>query len=854
MHQIVVMKIKIFYVWLAFWLLFGYVSELYSQGTLADFQRADAIYNKSRNKVFRDRVVLQPIPENDSAFWYVVKTGLDTHEFVFVDAAAKKRVAAFDHVALARALAKEIGKPVDPHSLPFGSIQIDRADGPVGFKAFGKRWLFDSKDASLKLASGVKNSGIASLNQIRPSGRRGVESEMRFVNRLDEPVRTFWVDEDGRWVDYGEIPSAGRRAQHSFANHVWLITDMDRDPIAVFVVPDQPVEVEIDKKMAVLPTRSSRRRSSGGGARDVSPDGKWKVSIVDSNIVLRNVASGEEESLSETGTKENPFTRRFYWSPDSTKLVAIQEKPAQRHEVQMVQSSPPDRVQPKMVSMNYLKPGDDISVPRPQLFDIVARRQIPVDSETFDNPWRIRDVRWKPDSSEFYFLYNQRGHQVLRVVGVDSATGRVRLVVDEASQTFIDYANKFYSAYDDELVEMVWMSERDGWNHLYLIDVAQGSVVRQLTRGQWVVRGVERVDWSNRQVWIQLSGYYADQDPYFIHHARVDLDTGQMVMLTAGDGDHRVEYLSGGDWLLDRYSRVDMPPVHELRDAQTGERLAVLEEADWQALLDTDWQIPERFRAKGRDGDTDIYGVIYRPSNFDPSQKYPVIEDIYAGPHDSFVPKSFGLVRRGQALAELGFVVVQIDGMGTSNRSKAFHDVCHKNLGDSGFPDRIAWIRAAAQKYPYIDIKRVGIFGGSAGGQSSLRALLAFGDFYQVAVSDCGCHDNRMDKIWWNELWMGWPIGPHYEEQSNVTQAHRLQGKLLLTVGELDRNVDPASTMQVVDALIKAGKDFDFIIVPGGGHGVGETRYLKRRRRDFFVRHLWGAEPRRVGDDESERP
>jgi dipeptidyl aminopeptidase/acylaminoacyl peptidase len=219
-----------------------------------------------------------------------------------------------------------------------------------------------------------------------------------------------------------------------------------------------------------------------------------------------------------------------------------------------------------------------------------------------------------------------------------------------------------------------------------------------------------------------------------------------------------------------------------------------------------------------------------------------VIEQIYAGPHGAFVPKSFGLQVRQHGIAELGFIVVQIDGMGTSHRSKEFHDVCWKNLGDSGFPDRILWMQAAAEKYLYMDLTRVGIYGGSAGGQSSTRAMLAHGDFYKVAVSDCGCHDNRMDKIWWNEQWMGWPLGPHYEEQSNVTQAHDLQGKLLLTVGELDRNVDPASTMQVVDALIKANKDFDMLIVPGSGHGVGETPYASRRRMDYFVRHLLGKE------------
>jgi dipeptidyl aminopeptidase/acylaminoacyl peptidase len=244
--------------------------------------------------------------------------------------------------------------------------------------------------------------------------------------------------------------------------------------------------------------------------------------------------------------------------------------------------------------------------------------------------------------------------------------------------------------------------------------------------------------------------------------------------------------------------------------------------------------------ALGRDGITPIYGIIHRPAGFDPDKRYPVIESIYAGPHGAHVPKSFRTTYGQQRLTDLGFIVVQIDGMGTNWRSKAFHDVCWKNLGDAGFPDRIRWIRAAAQRYPYLDIRRVGIYGGSAGGQNALRALLAHGDFYQVAVADCGCHDNRMDKIWWNEQWMGWPVGPHYIEQSNVTQAHRLQGKLLLMVGELDRNVDPASTMQVVKALIKADKDFDMLVIPGAGHGAAGTAYGRRRLQDFFVEHLLG--------------
>ena len=320
--------------------------------------------------------------------------------------------------------------------------------------------------------------------------------------------------------------------------------------------------------------------------------------------------------------------------------------------------------------------------------------------------------------------------------------------------------------------------------------------------------------------------------------ARVNYDGTGLVILTKGDGTHTVEFSPDGKWFLDRYSRVDLPPITELRRSSDGALVCELEKADASELIAAGWVPQERFTAKGRDGSTDIYGVITRPTHFDPNKKYPVIEEIYAGPHGSFTQKSFSPENKRQRMAELGFIVVQMDGMGTNDRGKKFHDVCWKNLGDSGFPDRILWIKAAAEKYPYMDIEHVGIYGGSAGGQSSTRALLAYGDFYKVAVSDCGCHDNRMDKIWWNEAWMGWPIGEHYAEQSNVTQAHRLKGKLFLTVGEVDSNVDPASTMQVVKALIDANRDFEMLVIPGANHGAGEHPYANRKRMEFFVKHL----------------
>jgi len=295
-------------------------------------------------------------------------------------------------------------------------------------------------------------------------------------------------------------------------------------------------------------------------------------------------------------------------------------------------------------------------------------------------------------------------------------------------------------------------------------------------------------------------------------------------------------------YYVDTWSRVDQPPMSELRRTSDQKILLELERGDIQELAKTGWRTPEVFTSLARDGKTDIWGIIIRPTNFDPSKKYPVIEYIYAGPQGSFVPKTFGTQASLQLLAELGFIVVQIDGMGTSNRSKAFHDVAWRNLGDAGFPDRILWHKAVAAKYPYYDISRVGIYGNSAGGQNSLGGMLFHPEFYKVCVSSCGCHDNRMDKIWWNEQWMGWPLGLEYAASSNVDNASKLQGKLLLVVGEMDPNVDPASTMQVVNALIKANKTFDLLVIPGGGHGPGGI-YGERKRNDFFVHHLLGVEP-----------
>ncbi len=678
---------------------------------------------------------------------------------------------------------------------------------------------------------------LALLLLAAPLHAQGTKADYRRANTLREwtantvfraKVEPHWAaDGNGFWYR-NDLPGGAKE---------FVVVD------AVKGTREVVAEDEVPKAAAPPAKRDRPRRERDGRSAD-SPDGKWAAFVKDHDVWLRDRKSNAVARLSTTGTAADPFAGPFFWSPDSSRLVVIRTKAGGDRRVTLVESSPKDQLQPKTSSHLYLKPGDDIPLPKPHLFDVAAKAEIPVADDLFPNPWDVSYERWSADSKRFTFVYNQRGHQVVRVVSLDAATGKATAVVSEECKTFFDYANKLDLRPVDGTDEFVWMSERDGWNHLYLVDAKAGTA-KPITKGQWVVRGIDRVDAGKREVWFRACGLHPGEDPYHVHFARIKLDGTGLTPLTAGDGNHTINYSPDGRFYVDTYSRADLPPVTELRRTSDGAKVCDLERGDASALLKTGWTMPERFVAKGRDGATDIHGVIFRPSHFDPAKRYPVVEEIYAGPHGQFVPKQWAPANGRQAAAELGFVVVKIDGMGTNWRSKAFHDVCWKNLGDSGFPDRIPWIRAAAAKYPQLDLsKGVGIYGGSAGGQSSTRALLAHGDFYTVAVSDCGCHDNRMDKIWWNELWMGWPVGPHYAGQSNVTNAHKLTGKLLLVVGELDRNVDPASTMQVANALVKADKDFDLLIVPGAGHGSAETPYGSRRRQDFLVRHLMGVEPR----------
>jgi dipeptidyl aminopeptidase/acylaminoacyl peptidase len=798
--------------------------------------------HRSEGAVYKSRITPHWFA-NHSRFWYRNDLPEGRREFILVDAELGTRERAFDHEAVAR----QIGEGAEETKLPVEELRFSADGEQVTLVSKTRNWLLNRKTEKLAEttgeATGSQRTGLPAETRPRPSTRTGDESEITFDNRLDQEVQVFWLDEQGGRQSYGRIAPRGRKVQHTFGGHVWLITDPTGEPLAVFEAADRPERAVIDGTRSERRERPRRPRSREEPSSR-SPDGKWTVSLREHNVFVRR-EDGQEIQLSTDGLEGNSY-RRPEWSPDSKTVIAWRVEPGDRKEVYLIRSSPPGGGRAKMESRPYALPGDKFSRHELNLFDVASRKQSKPELDRFEHEWQSPRLNWSRDDSRFRWQQVDRGHQRLRVIEVVPQTGATRNLVDEKSDTFIWTMHteamrlqlvNFLENSDD----LLYVSEQDGWRHLYLVDAAS-TRLHQITKGEWVVRGIDQIDEEARQIWFSASGRNADQDPYFVHHYRINFDGSGLVALTEGNGHHTVEFSPDRRYLLDNYSRVDAPPVNELRRVADGKLVCKLEEADVTELETRGWQPPEVFTAKGRDGRTDIWGVIYRPRDFDPNKKYPVIEDIYAGPQGSFVPKTFGATRY-QNLTDAGFIVAKVDGMGTANRSKAFHDVCWKNLKDAGFPDRILWHKAVAAKYPHYDATRVGIYGTSAGGQNAGAAVLFHPEFYKAAVANSGCHDNRMDKASWNEQWMGYPAGPQYSECSNIDNAAKLQGQLFLVVGELDNNVPPESTMRFVDALVRAKKDFDLLIIPNGGHGAGGEYYL-RRMRDFFVRHLQGVAPR----------
>lgn len=608
-----------------------------------------------------------------------------------------------------------------------------------------------------------------------------------------------------------------------------------------------------------------------------SPDGRRDAFTRDYNVWVRSVATGEERAITTDGERHNDYGEPLLspltsggiddapppvirWSPDSSKIVFFRVDQREALQFHLVQSVNQDgSVRPTLHSYAYPLPGDE-EVPLAQLVcaDVnsgaIATADIdPIQVQYHGMPVHGDALSWSADSDAIYYVRQGRGYLNIDLCIINPETGAARSAISEESGTGIDPSvwrgNSSIRVFAGGS-RAIWYSQRDGWGHLYLYDAESGELIRQVTSGSYEVSKLEHVDEQAGMVYFTTMGLAEGRDPYYNHLHGVSLEGGEPQLLTPEDADHTITFVPGGGSFIDNHSTVGEAPVILLRAAD-GSLIRELERADISALEATGWRVPERFRAKARDGSTDIYGVIFRPSDLDEDKKYPVIDHIYGGPQAIQQPASFADAARerernywtSQALAELGFVVVMIDGLGMPGRSKAYHDVSYRNLPDNGLPDHITAIRQLADRYDYLDIARVGIFGHSAGGYASCRAIFAYPDFFKVAVSSAGNHDHRLDKATWVERYMGLPVGDHYIFSANQNHAQNLQGKLLLIHGDMDENVHISSTLVVVDALINANKDFDLLIMPNQPHACGSHPYFVRRRWDYFVEHLLNADP-----------
>ncbi|GAB5406272.1 MAG: hypothetical protein Aurels2KO_45030 [Aureliella sp.] len=783
--------------------------------------------------------------DGERCWYHVSRNG--RRDFFVVDVANRRKEMAFDAARLAAGLSTAAEEDISLSNLAIERLVLTPDPAELLVARKGRLWQVDLQNYRVRAAE--PTDAAPSSPQLflppRGSGPSNESTEITVCNSLAEPIQLVWVDSRRNERPYQKVAPGESLEQHTYVGHVWLIKSATGKSLGCFSAVAGMNLVVDDKLLQSVRRREGRGRrwSTGSGAwrsgrSAKSPDGRWECFVKNDNLWVRG--DGDEHQLSDDGTEQDSYSPLYVrWAPDSAHVMAFKTRVVPERKVYLIESSPDDQLQPKLDSYPYRKPGDELPTRTTCLFSMDELQQIPVDNSLMPNPWSLRFRRWSESGDRFYLHYNQRGHQHLRLLEVMSETGQVSAVIDESSETFLHYSDAGKSVCEwlgaDEIL---WASERSGWNHLYRYSVSEKKLLGAVTQGAWNVKRVVDVDEERGGIWLIAVGVADGQDPYHEHFCRVDMSGENFLVLTDGDGTHSIEFQQDRRFFIDRWSRVDLAPVRQLRDSATGQLICDLTREDTSERF-TQRRLTERFVAKGRDGETDIWGIIHWPQNFDPSRRYPIVENIYAGPHDHHVPKSFR-ARYGHqhTIADAGCIVVQIDGMGTAWRSKAFHDVCYKNLRDAGFPDRIAWIKAAAEKYPQMDLSRVGIYGGSAGGQNAMAALLWHNDFYKVAVADCGCHDNRMDKIWWNEQWMGWPVDDSYVANSNMENAHLLKGHLMLIVGERDHNVDPATTTQVVKRLINHDKDFEFVLVPGVGHGSAETPWASRKRLRFLAEHL----------------
>lgn len=613
------------------------------------------------------------------------------------------------------------------------------------------------------------------------------------------------------------------------------------------------------------PVAPTARRSNR-----MSPDGKLEAYIDTNNLWVRETETDEKRQLTTDGIQDYGYATNnagwiksnnpvLLWSPDSKKIATFQHDGRGIGEMHLLSTNVG---RPNLESWKYPMPGDSLIFRISRvIIDVesgdVLRLDMPPDphrSTTTDHvaDWggKFLDVRWSDDTNQIAFISSSRDHKTATLRIADTKTGAVRDVLEEVTETYYESgvdAENWDVLFESE--EVIWYSERDNWGHLYLYDLNSGELKNQITRGDWAVQQVRKIDEKSRKIYFTAGGREPG-NPYFQHFYSINFDGSDLKHLSKESANHNITLSPSGQYFIDRFSTPSIAPETVLKDMD-GNVLVALEKADISPLLQTDWVPPEEIKVKGRDGETDIYGLLYKPSNFDPNKSYPVLNYLYPGPQSGSVgSRSFRASRSDkQAVAELGFIVVEVDAMGTPGRSKSFHDAYYGNMGDNGLPDQIAAIKELAGRHPWMDLDRVGIWGHSGGGFASTRAILQYPDFYKVAVSSAGNHDNRNYEDDWGEKWQGLlvenPDGTtNYDNQANHLLAKNLKGKLLIAHGTMDSNVPPSNTMLMVDALIKANKDFDLLMIPNAGHGFGSAYYYWTRRRwDYFVRHLIGVEP-----------
>ena len=629
-----------------------------------------------------------------------------------------------------------------------------------------------------------------------------------------------------------------------------------KDSVLTFSVDNN--ELELNTNTYIITEKASKKKKEENEFETTSPDGKWIAYTKDYNLYIKSTQTAKVYQLSTKGKKGYEYAswygwydtmedengerpKHFYvnWSKDSKWISTSVVDTRNADKMYLLDWSQDNLYRPKLLSYYRGSPGDTTMVhTTPVFFNVETKKEIRTQLPTNTHINGV-SVNWSKKSGVAFANYAERGYLKEYLKLIDLNTNTERVLIEETSNTGID--NFTYRTLEDKN-KIVFLSERSGWRQLYLLDITSGKT-KALTNGEYYINSISYIDEENETVYFLASGKEEGENPYHQQLYKVDFK-GELKLLTPEKLHHQIKFSSDGKYFSDNISDVQTPTKTVLRNAETGEVVASLTQADISEAKTKGFIAPTPFNLMAKDDKTTIYGAFWRPTNFDASKKYPIIDATYTGPHTQRFPKSFGNVFGEQALAELGFIVVRIDGLGTSGRSKEFHDHSYKNMG-SNLEDHVLAIKYLAKTYDWVDGDKVGIYGHSAGGFDTGRALLAFPDFYKVGVASAGDHDFRMEKAWWPEMYQGWPVDSTYHKVSNITNAKNLKGKLLLAHGGIDENVNPSATFKLVEALIKADKDFDLLILPSQRHGFrGKHRlYFIKKRWNYFVEHLLNEEP-----------